>query len=70
MQVSEIVGMEGDIITMQDIFVFDYNMGYDDNGHALGTLKSTGLRPKFLDKLSAHGIHVDPTIFAFEKFAK
>jgi pilus assembly protein CpaF len=68
--VSEVVGMEGDVITMQDVFLFDYNMGYDDNGHARGTLKSTGLRPKFLDKLGAHGIHVDPTIFAFEKFAK
>ncbi|HET6815604.1 MAG TPA: CpaF family protein [Mycobacteriales bacterium] len=68
--VTEVVGMEGDIITMQDIFLFDYNMGFDDNGHALGTLKSTGLRPKFLDKLSAHGVHVDPKVFAFEKFAK
>jgi pilus assembly protein CpaF len=68
--VNEVVGMEGDIITMQDIFLFDYNMGYDDNGHALGTLKSTGLRPKFLDKLAAHGIQVDPKVFAFEKFAK
>src|SRR4051794_7617642 len=68
--VTEVVGMEGDVITLQDIFLFDYNMGYDDNGHARGTLKSTGLRPKFLEKLTAHNIHVDPTIFAFEKFAK
>jgi len=62
--------MEGDIISLQDIFVFDHNMGLDDNGHALGTLKSSGLRPKFLEKLTVHGITVDPTIFAFEKFAK
>jgi pilus assembly protein CpaF len=68
--VTEVVGMEGDVITLQDIFLFDYNMGYDDNGHARGTLKSTGLRPKFLEKLIAHNIQVDPTIFAFEKFAK
>jgi pilus assembly protein CpaF len=68
--VTEVVGMEGDIITMQDIFLFDYNMGFDDNGHAVGTLKSTGLRPKFLEKLAAHGVSVDPTVFAFEKFAK
>ena len=68
--VTEVVGMEGDVITLQDIFLFDYNMGYDENGHARGTLKSTGLRPKFLEKLAAHNLHVDPTIFAFEKFAK
>jgi pilus assembly protein CpaF len=68
--VTEVVGMEGDIISLQDIFVFDHNMGLDDNGHALGTLKSSGLRPKFLEKLTVHGVTVDPTIFAFEKFAK
>jgi pilus assembly protein CpaF len=68
--VTEVVGMEGDVITLQDIFLFDYNMGYDENGHARGTLKSTGLRPKFLEKLATHNLQVDPTIFAFEKFAK
>ena len=68
--VTEVVGMEGDVITLQDVFLFDYGMGYDDNGFALGNLKSTGLRPKFLDKLHAHGVDVDPTMFAFEKFAK
>jgi len=45
-------------------------MGFDDNNHARGTLKSTGLRPKFLEKLSAHDVAVDPTVFAFEKFSK
>jgi len=68
--ITEVVGMEGDIVTLQDIFMFDYNMGFDDNGHARGTLKSTGLRPKFLEKLSAHDVTVEPTIFAFEKFSK
>jgi pilus assembly protein CpaF len=66
--VTEVVGMEGDVVTLQDIFLFDYAAGYDENGAPLGTLKSTGLRPKFLDKLAASGIHVDPSIFAFEKF--
>ena len=66
--VTEVVGMEGDVVTLQDIFLFDYNAGYDDNGAPLGTLKSTGLRPKFLDKLASHGLHVDPSIFAFERF--
>lgn len=68
--VTEVVGMEGDVITLQDLFLFDYNAGYDESGRALGSLKSTGLRPKFLEKLHAHGLNVDPTMFAFEKFAR
>jgi pilus assembly protein CpaF len=66
--ITEVVGMEGDIITLQDLFLFDHGMGFDENGRSLGTLKSTGLRPKFLDKLAEHGVKVDPTVFAFEKF--
>jgi pilus assembly protein CpaF len=66
--VTEVVGMEGDVVTLQDLFLFDYAAGYSEDGAPLGTLKSTGLRPKFLDKLAAHGIHVDTSIFAFEKF--
>ncbi|HUW16771.1 MAG TPA: CpaF family protein, partial [Actinomycetes bacterium] len=67
--VTEVVGMEGDIITMQDLFLYDHGMGFDDEGRSLGQLKSTGLRPKFLDKLAASGVHLDPQVFAFEKFA-
>jgi pilus assembly protein CpaF len=66
--VTEVVGMEGDVITLQDLFLFDYAAGYDEGGAPRGTLKSTGLRPKFLDKLATSGIYVDPSIFAFEKF--
>jgi pilus assembly protein CpaF len=62
--------MEGDVITLQDLFLYDYGMGVDDAGRSKGTLKSTGLRPKFLEKLSDNGIQVDPQIFAFEKFAR
>ena len=68
--VTEVVGMEGDVITLQDIFLFDHTAGFDDTGHSLGTLKSTGLRPKFLDKLASSGVQVDPTTFAFEKFGR
>jgi len=68
-QVSEVVGMEGDVVTMQDIFRFDHGMGFDEEGHSLGHLKSTGLRPKFEDKLAAAGIAVDPNLFVFEKFS-
>ena len=68
--VTEVVGMEGDVITLQDLFLFDHSAGFDDVGHSLGSLKSTGLRPKFLDKLAASGVTVDPTVFAFEKFGR
>ena len=44
--VTEVVGMEGDVITLQDLFLFDHGAGFDDNGRSLGTLKSTGLRPE------------------------
>jgi pilus assembly protein CpaF len=68
--VTEVVGMEGDVITLQDLFLFDHQLGFDDQGHSLGTLKSTGLRPKFLDKLTAAGVRVDPELFAFERFGR
>jgi pilus assembly protein CpaF len=68
--ITEVVGMEGDVITLQDIYLFDHSAGFDDAGHSLGTLKSTGLRPKFLDKLASSGVQVDPTTFAFEKFGR
>ncbi len=65
--VTEVVGMEGDIITMQDIFVFDFDAGYDPDGHPRGKLISTGLRPKFLHKLAQSGVHVDTSVFAFDR---
>jgi len=68
--VTEVVGMEGDVITLQDLFLYDHGMGHDEHGRSLGVLLSTGLRPKFLDKLAATGLKVDPMIFAFEKFGR
>jgi pilus assembly protein CpaF len=64
--VTELVGMEGDVITLQDIFTFDFAAGMDDEGHFRGRLKSTGLRPKFVDKLAERGVYVDPEVFALE----
>ena len=55
--------MEGDVITLQDIFVFDNTAGFDSDGRNLGRLRATGLRPKFLDKLANHNVTVDPLIF-------
>jgi pilus assembly protein CpaF len=66
--VSEVVGMEGDVITMQDVFLFDYKAGYDEDGHPRGHLQSTGLRPKFLEKLAAAGVRYDPEMFAMEQY--
>ena len=62
--ITEIVGMEGDIITTQDVFLFDYGAGLDENGKFKGGLMSTGLRPRFLERLADHGVHVDPAVFA------
>ncbi|MBI4730367.1 MAG: CpaF family protein [Acidobacteria bacterium] len=61
--VSEVVGMEGEIITLQDIFQFDFRAGIDEQGRFKGTLKPTGLRPHFVDKLQDMGITVPATIF-------
>ena len=60
-KVSEIVGMEGDVITMQDIFVWEQT-GAGVNT-VMGMHSSTGIRPKFLDKIAAKGININPQIF-------
>ena len=54
--VTEVAGMEGEVITLQDIFLFDFSSGIDEEGRFRGRLKSTGLRPKFLDKLAERGV--------------
>ena len=59
--ITEVQGMEGDVITMSDIYKFELT-GYE-NGRAIGALRSTGLRPRFMDKLEAAGIHLPPGVF-------
>jgi pilus assembly protein CpaF len=66
--VTEVERMEGDVITLQDVFVFDHSAGFDDEGRNQGSLRATGLRPKFLEKLAQHNVHVDPMIFAMDGF--
>ncbi len=68
--ITEVVGMEGEVITLQDLFLYDHNLGHDATGRSLGTLRSTGLRPRFLDKLATSNVRIDPEIFAFEKFGR
>jgi pilus assembly protein CpaF len=64
--VTEIVGMEGDVITLQDIFVFDYRAGIDENGRFRGIIQPTGLRPRFLERLIDQGVHFEPELFLHE----
>ena len=59
--ITEVSGMEGDVITMTDIFVFEQT-GVE-NGQIVGRLRPTGLRPKFMDTIEAAGIHLPPSIF-------
>ena len=59
--ITEVSGMEGDVITMTDIFVFEQTG--TENGRIIGRLRPTGLRPKFMDKIEAAGIHLPPSIF-------
>jgi pilus assembly protein CpaF len=63
LQVSEIVGMEGDVITMQDIFVFE-RQGIGEGDKVLGQFKATGIRPKFADRLKAYGIDLGSMLFS------
>jgi pilus assembly protein CpaF len=61
--VTEVQGMEGDIVTLQDAFLFDYSAGVDQHGRFLGKPIPTGIRPRFLDRFSELGIGVSPAVF-------
>jgi len=62
--ITEVAGMEGDVITLQDLFTFDYSAGRDEHGRFLGSLRSTGLRPKFTQNLQDLGIELPASAFA------
>jgi pilus assembly protein CpaF len=61
--ITEVEGMEGDVITLQDIFMFDFHAGVDEDGRYLGTLRSTGLRPRFVQTLADRGIRLPAAMF-------
>jgi pilus assembly protein CpaF len=65
--ITEVERMEGDVITLQDVFVFDHGAGFDRDGKAQGRLRSTGLRPKFLEKMAHANVMVDPMLFATDR---
>ncbi|WP_328529327.1 CpaF family protein [Nocardioides sp. NBC_00368] len=54
--ITEVTGMEGDVLTLQDLFLFDFGAGVDEHGRFRGALRSTGLRPTFSERLEQHGI--------------
>jgi pilus assembly protein CpaF len=62
MNITEITGMEGDVVTLQDIFVFE-KRGLSPEGRVIGRFAATGIRPKFYEKLLAAGIRLRPDLF-------
>jgi pilus assembly protein CpaF len=60
--ISEITGMEGDVITMQDIFLFE-RTGIGASGKVTGRFRATGVRPKCADKILSAGIHLRADMF-------
>jgi pilus assembly protein CpaF len=62
MTISEVTGMEGDVISMQDIFVFE-RVGIDENGKVRGAFRATGIRPKFADRLATAGCRLRAALF-------
>ena len=67
--VTEVQGMEGDIVTLQDAFVFDFAAGVDERGRFRGKPVATGIRPHFIDRFEDMGIHVSPGVFTAKSAA-
>jgi pilus assembly protein CpaF len=61
--ISEVQGMEGDIITLQDIYRFNFAEGGTQSARSTGRLRPTGLRPKVVEKLQEAGVNVPPKLF-------
>ena len=62
MTMAEVIGMEGEVITMQDIFVYERE-GIGPNGAVIGRFRSTGIRPRFVERLQTYGITLPPSLF-------
>jgi pilus assembly protein CpaF len=63
--ISEITGMEGDMVCMQDIFVFERH-GISETGKVKGVFKTTGIRPKFAERLLSAGLRLPAQLFDSE----
>jgi len=68
--ITEVEGMEGEIITLQDVFLFDFHAGVDEHGRHQGALRTTGLRPRFIDTLADRGIPLPAGLFVSEGYAR
>ncbi|MBW1877788.1 MAG: CpaF family protein [Deltaproteobacteria bacterium] len=64
--VTEVTGMEGPVITTQDIFVFEQKT-IDENGKVRGVFRATGVRPRFAGRLASNGIRLSPELFRYEQ---
>ncbi|KRE39439.1 pilus assembly protein CpaF [Janibacter sp. Soil728] len=62
--ITEVIGMEGEIVTLQDLFTFDYAAGRDESGRYRGTMIPTGIRPAFTQDLSDLGVELPMHLFA------
>jgi pilus assembly protein CpaF len=60
--ISEVTGMEGEVVSMQDVFTFE-RKGITEGGKVSGVLRATGIRPKFADRLAAAGCRLRPQLF-------
>lgn len=60
--ITEVQGMEGEVVTLQDVFVFEQK-GVDESGRIVGRLKPTGIKPKFFEKFEVSGIKLPPDLF-------
>ncbi len=61
--ITEVTGMESEVVTLQDLFMFDYSAGVDETGKFLGTLRPTGIRPMFVQRLADEGIQLPAGLF-------
>jgi pilus assembly protein CpaF len=62
-QITEVQGIEGEVVVLQDVFRFDFQAGTDEFGHLRGLLRPTGLRPAFLDRLADRGVEIPLGVF-------
>ena len=62
--ITEVQGMEGDVVVLQDVFVFEQT-GLDERGKIIGQLRPTGIRPKFVEAFESQNIYLPPNIFGY-----
>jgi pilus assembly protein CpaF len=62
--ITEVQGMEGDVVVLQDVFVFEQT-GIDERGKIIGQLRPTGIRPKFVELFEAQNIYLPPNVFGY-----